>query len=61
MQSDANTAADEIIASPDKHLLTQAEVWDAEGGWNTFGLTMGLALGGAMVAGALNPRMMGYL
>ena len=59
--TDANNAADEIIASPDKHLLTQAELWEAEGGWNTFAMTMGLALGGAMVAGALNPRTVSYL
>ena len=60
-QNASNAAADEIIASPDKHLLSQAELWEAEGGWNTFTMTMGLALAGAMVAGALNPRTMSYL
>ena len=59
--NDANNAADEIIAAPDKHLLNQSELWEAEGGWSMFGLTMGLALGGAMAVGAMNPRTMTYL
>ena len=36
-------------------------MFDAEGGWSTFALTMGLALGGVAAAGVLNPRAMTYL
>ena len=60
-QTPANLSADEIVASPDKYLLSQSDLWEAEGGWSTFGLTMGLALGGIMAIGAMNPRTMTYL
>ena len=42
-----NDAADQIVESPDKFLLNQSELFDAEGGWTTFALTMGLASAGA--------------
>ena len=42
-----NDAADQIIESPDRFLLSQSEVFEAEGGWATFGMTMGLAATGA--------------
>ena len=57
----ANASADEIIASPDRFLLSQSDLFDAEGGWSTFALTMGLALGGVVAVGAMNPRAMSYL
>ena len=57
----ANESADEIIASPDRFLLSQSDLFDAEGGWSTFALTMGLALGGVVAVGAMNPRAMSYL
>ena len=60
-QNETTMSADEIIGSPDRYLLNQSELWEAEGGWSTFALTMGLALGGVMAVGALNPRSMTYL
>lgn len=52
-----NDAADDIIASPDRFLLSQSQLFDAEGGWSTFGLTMGLAGVGAAAALMLKPGM----
>ena len=60
-QTAANTSADEIIGTPDKFLLNQSELFEAEGGWSTFALTMGLALGGVLAVGAMHPRCMTYL
>merc|ERR1739845_278113 len=60
-QNAANQSADEIIRSPDRFLLTQSELFDAEGGWSTFALTMGFAFGGVLAVGALNPRSASYL
>lgn len=52
-----NDAADEIIASPDRFLLSQSQLFEAEGGWSTFGLTMGLAGVGAAAALMAKPGM----
>ena len=54
-------AADEIIETPEKHLLTQDEIFNAEG--NVLGLIAqagGIGLGLA-VAMTLNPRLSSYL
>ena len=48
-------AADDIIEDPSSHLMTQSELFQAEGGWNTVGLQMGLAIVGAGVACTLHP------
>lgn len=53
----ANDAADQIIESPDRFLLTQDEVFEAEGGWSTFGLTMGMAGAGAAALFIAMPSM----
>lgn len=52
--SAVNDAADQIVESPDRFLLSQEELFEATGGWGTFGLTMGLA--GASFAGLLLGR-----
>ena len=41
--NETNDAADQIVDAPDKFLLSQDELFEAEGGWTTFGLTAGLA------------------
>ena len=56
-----NNAADEIIAMPDHHLLNQAQLFEVEGGWSTFALTVGLGLFGAAAVLASNSRMSTYL
>ena len=56
-----NDAADEIIASPDRHLLNKDELFAAEGGWSNFGLTMALAGAGAVAVLGMNPSMAGHL
>ena len=52
-----NDAADQIIESPDRFLLSQSELFEAEGGWATFGLTMGLAGVGAAAVLLSGPGM----
>ena len=42
-----NDAADQIVEDPSRFLISQEELFEAEGGWATFGLTMGLASAGA--------------
>ena len=56
-----NDAADEIIESPDRYLLSQGELFDSQGGWVTFGLTMGLAGAGAAAAIMARPGMAAHL
>ena len=56
-----NDAADEIIESPDRYLLSQDELFEAEGGWGTFGLTMGLAGAGAAAVLLGRPGMAAHL
>lgn len=55
-----NDAADEIIASPDRHLLNKDDLFAAEGGWTTFSLTMGFAAAGAAGVLAVRPGMAGH-
>lgn len=57
----ANDAADEIIAQPDSHLLSQSDLWEAEGGANTFALSLGVAAVGAFAAMGVNPRIGAHL
>ena len=49
-----NDSADDIVQSPDRYLLSQSELFNAEGGWSTFMLTMGLA--GAASTGVMLMR-----
>ena len=58
--SEVNQAADEIIAHPESHLLTQAQLYNAEGGNAGFALQMfGLVLGVTSVF-ASSSRMTTY-
>ena len=59
--SAANDAADEIISSPDRFTLNQEELFEAEGGWSTFGLTMGLAAAGAAATLVARPSMAAHM
>jgi len=57
----AHKAADEIIANPETHLLTQEQLNEAEGGLVGFGAqlaTVGLGLG---ILFAARPRLLTYL
>ena len=56
----SNDAADEIIKSPDSHLLSQKELFKAEGGWSNFALSVGLS--GAFLLGLFgaNPRVFSH-
>ena len=56
-----NEAADEIIEAPDRHLLSQEELFSAQGGYATFGLTMGLAGAGAAAVIMTRPGMAAHL
>ena len=59
--SATNDFADEIISQPDRHLLSQSALFDAEGGWSTFGLAMGCAAAGAFTVCAASPRVAMHL
>ena len=56
-----NEAADEIVASPDRYLLSQPELFEAEGGWGTFGLSMGAGILGAAAVIGMRPGMAAHL
>ena len=53
--------ADDIVRQPDRYLLNQSELFDAEGGWGTFGMTMGLAGMGATAIIMGRPSMAAHL
>ena len=53
----SNDAADQIIEDPSRFLLSQDEVFEAQGGWSTVGLTLGLAGAGAAAILLSRPGM----
>jgi len=58
---DATKAADEIINNPESHLITQCQLFEAEGGYLGFATQLGvvgLALTGLFAA---RPRYLSYL
>ena len=55
--NDTNDAADAIIASPDRYLLPQDQVFAAEGGWLTCAITLGCGAVGILGVMAMNGRM----
>lgn len=59
--SETNEAADGIIESPDRYLLSQKDLFVAEGGWGTFALTVGLGVAGAACLVAVRPQIGTYL
>ena len=54
-------AADEIIESPEKHLLTQAQLFEAEGGYLGFAAHLAIVGGGLATLFAVRPRLLTYL
>lgn len=54
-------AADEIISEPEKHLLTQSELFDAEGGVAGFAIQLGVIGIGFASLFAFRPRLVSYL
>lgn len=51
-----NDAADEIIRTPDRHLLSQEALFNAQGGWATVGLSLGLTAFGTLLVFGGSPR-----
>ena len=56
-----NQAADEIIENPEKHLLTQTEIFEAEGGVMGLGSQVGAILVGHSLLFAVRPELLAYL
>ncbi len=54
--NDTTDAADEIIAAPDRHLLSQEELFAAQGAWTTVGLALGATALGTLAVFAGSPR-----
>lgn len=54
--SATNDAADEIISSPDRHLLSQPDLFSAQGGFSTVGLALGATAFGTLLVFAGAPR-----
>ena len=52
-----NECADAVIASPDRYLLPKEQLWEAEGGWATCALTIGLGLAGVGVVLATHGKI----
>eukprot|EP00347_Sterkiella_histriomuscorum_P001503 403371784 len=59
--SPISRAADDIISTPDKHLLTQAEVNQAEGGAAGLAVQAGTVVLGLSALFAVRPRYLTYL
>ena len=58
--NDENDAAEGIIREPDRYLLSQQQVFEAEGGWSTLAVSLASASLGAMAIFATSPRMFNY-
>ena len=52
----SNDAADSIIRSPDRHLVSQQQLFELNGGWSTIGLSLGAATFGHLLIFAFAPR-----
>ncbi len=59
--AEADKAADEIIASPEKHLLTQEQLFAAEGGAAGYAAQLGVVALGLSGLFAARPRLLTYL
>ena len=61
-RSDATAyAAEEIIATPDKHLLTQSEIFNAEGGYLGLAVQAGAVGVGLAALFSVRPLLLTYL
>lgn len=58
---EASKAADEIIAEPERHLLTQEQLFAAEGGAVGWAAQLGMVGLGLSVLFAAQPRLLTYL
>ncbi len=54
-------AADEIINNPEKHLLTQEDLFAAEGGYAGFAVQLGVIGLGFATLFAFRPKLLSYL
>ena len=61
MVNEASEDADGIIASPDRYLLNKDQLFEAEGGWGTCALTLGLGLVGVGGVLTMNSKFGSYL
>ena len=63
MNADSQTAkaADEIISQPEKHLLTQDDLFAAEGGVAGFAIQLGVIGVGFATLFAFRPKLLSYL
>ena len=52
--NETNDCADAVLESPDRFLLSQEQLFEAEGGWSTFATTVGLGLVGVAGIIAMN-------
>ena len=57
----SNDAADEIIAQPDRHVLSQSELFAAQGGWNTVAFALAATAAGTFAVLAGSPRTAAHL
>lgn len=55
--NETNDAADEIISQPDKHLLSQDQLFAAQGGFSTIGLAIGASALATLAVFAASPRI----
>ena len=58
---DLNKAADDIISNPETHLLSQEQLFNAEGGWIGVGVQLGVISLGLCTLFAVRPRVLTYL
>ena len=56
----SNDAADEILQAPDTHLLSQQELFKAEGGWSNFALSVGLSGAFLLALFGAQPRVFSH-
>lgn len=58
---DTAKAADQIIENPESHLLTQSQLWEAEGGVTGFVGQLGVTALGLTILFAARPHLFTYL
>lgn len=54
--NDSNDAADDIIRNPDRHLVSQEQLFDLNGGWSTVGFGLAAVAAGQMGIMVVAPR-----
>ena len=56
-----NDCADAVLESPDRHVLTQEQLFEAKGSWATCAATIGFGLAGVAAVLATNGRIGAHL